>query len=348
MAALSDQLLVVAIFAYLFAMICHAIEAGFVDRRVDQRIGRRADDRSAVPADELVTVATGTGTGTGAGTGADPASAGPVGQPPADQPADPPTPGGWSAVPLVGWFAIGATVLGALVHLACLVTRGIAAERLPWGNMYEYVLAITFVGVAAWLVLVFRRPTLRTLGLFVNLVVIALLGLAGLVFYTAITPLLPALRSAWYAIHVSTIMASSGVLLLGFVPAVMFLLRSGYEQGRSGFPYGLAKRVPSAAALERLTFGLHAVAFPVFTFAVIAGAIWAEAAWGRAWAWDPKETWAFISWVVYAGYLHARATPSVRRTTVTWIAIFGFATMLMNLIGVNFFFESLHSYADVD
>ncbi|MFV2127933.1 c-type cytochrome biogenesis protein CcsB [Micromonospora sp. LOL_013] len=333
MSALSDQLLVVAIFAYLLAMICHAVEAGF---------GTRRTAAATVPDRELAAVAA-------AGTGGGPTQPTPGSD--LTGPAVYKTTGtggertGWPAVGLAGWFAVGATVLGALFHLACLVTRGVAAERLPWGNMYEYVLAITFVGVAAWLVLVHRRPSLRLLGLFVALVMVALLGLAGLVFYTPITPLVPALQSYWYAIHVSTIMASSGLLLLGSIPAAMFLLRSGYEQGRRGFPYLLAKRVPAAVSLERLTFGLHAIGFPVFTFAVIAGAIWAEHAWSRAWAWDPKETWAFISWVIYAGYLHARATPSVRRTTVTWIAILGFLTMLMNLFGVNYFFESLHSYA---
>jgi cytochrome c-type biogenesis protein CcsB len=341
MDALSDQLLVVAIFAYLFAMICHAVEAGFGNRQSAAAPARQLATVTAGGSGETIgtggTVSGAAGTLSAAGTaGSDAGPVTPGGSPPGP---------GWQSVGLAGWLAVGATVLGALVHLACLVARGIAAERLPWGNMYEYLLAITFVGVTAWLVLVARRPSLRLLGLFVTLVMVILLGMAGLVFYTPITPLLPALQSYWYAIHVSTIMASSGVLLLGFVPATMFLLRSGYENGKRGFPYLLAARVPAAVSLERLTFGLHAIGFPVFTFAVIAGAIWAEHAWGRPWAWDPKETWAFISWVIYAGYLHARATPSVRRTTATWIAILGFLTMLMNLIGVNFFFESLHSYA---
>ncbi|MFY1697228.1 MULTISPECIES: c-type cytochrome biogenesis protein CcsB [unclassified Solwaraspora] len=344
MAELSDQLLVVTIFAYLFAMICHAVEAGFGS-------GSRRSAPVAARDRELATATVGgsspTVTAVVPGAADDLIPDGPVSRAPT--PGGPvglePERTGWARVGLAGWFAIGATVLGALVHLAALVARGVAAERLPWGNMYEYVLAITFVGVAAWLVMVYRHPSLRPLGLFVALVMVALLGMAGLVFYTPITPLVPALESYWYAIHVSTIMASSGVLLLGSIPAAMFLLRHGYEQGRRGFPYLLAKRVPAAVSLERLTFGLHAIGFPVFTFAVIAGAIWAEHAWSRPWAWDPKETWAFISWVVYAGYLHARATPSVRRTTVTWIAILGFLTMLMNLIGVNYFFESLHSYA---
>jgi ABC-type transport system involved in cytochrome c biogenesis permease subunit len=124
----------------------------------------------------------------------------------------------------------------------------------------------------------------------------------------------------------------------------MYLLRSGYDQGRRGFPYVLGRWAPPARALEQLTFGLHAFAFPIFTFGVVAGAIWAEAAWGRPWGWDPKETWSFISWVIYAGYLHARATPAVRRPVAVWIAIIGFLTMLMNLFGVNIFFEGFHSY----
>jgi cytochrome c-type biogenesis protein CcsB len=225
-----------------------------------------------------------------------------------------------------------------------LVTRGIAAERMPWGNMYEFVLSVTFVGIVGWLLLRLRRPEYRRLGLFVALTMVLLLGVAGEVLYTPIVPLVPALDSYWFVIHVSTVVSASGILLLGFVPAVMYLLRSGYDQGRRGFPYVLGRWAPPARALEQLTFGLHAFAFPIFTFGVVAGAIWAEAAWGRPWGWDPKETWSFISWVIYAGYLHARATPAVRRPVAVWIAIIGFLTMLMNLFGVNIFFEGFHSY----
>jgi cytochrome c-type biogenesis protein CcsB len=168
-----------------------------------------------------------------------------------------------------------------------------------------------------------------------------------LIAYTPVGPLVPALNSYWFVIHVATIILASGILLFGAVPAALFLLKTGYDKGKRTFPYTLGKRVPAAETLERLTFRLHAFAFPLFTFgALIAGPLWAEASWGRYWGWDPKEVWAFISWVVYACYLHARATPSVKRTTATWIALIGFATMLMNLFGVNLFFEGLHSYAN--
>jgi cytochrome c-type biogenesis protein CcsB len=241
--------------------------------------------------------------------------------------------------------ALVVTVLGAAAHLATLVTRGLAADRVPWGNMYEFVLSVTFVGAVAWLFLVFRRPDVRRLGLYVSLTLMLLLGVAGLLLYTQVTPLVPALNSYWLVIHVSAAILATGIFLVGFVVAAMYLVRSAHDRDQNRFAF--AARLPRSEVLEPLTFRLHTVAFPIWTFAVAAGAVWAEAAWGRYWGWDPKETWAFISWVVYAGYLHARATPSVRRTVATWIAIVGWLTMLMNLFGVNIFFVGFHSYAGV-
>jgi len=323
MSALSDQLLVVAILSYVAAMVCHAAEYAFGNR---SHIGRAAER----PARELVAVGYGS-------------SAVKVDEPPVAEVVEGPPRRDRAA--LAGMAAVAVTALAALVHLGVLVTRGVAAERMPWGNMYEFVLSVTFVGSVAWLVVLSQRPAIRHLGLFVATAMVLLLGVAGMVLYTDVAPLVPALKSTWFVVHVSAAVLSSGIFLLGFVPAAMFLIRSGYDRGKRSFPYSLGRRVPEAAALDRLTFRLHAFAFPIWTFgALIAGPIWAEAAWGRYWGWDPKEVWAFISWIVYAGYLHARATPSVKRTTATWIAVIGWLTMLMNLFGVNIFFTGLHSY----
>ncbi|MET7965716.1 c-type cytochrome biogenesis protein CcsB [Micromonospora sp. NPDC005305] len=326
MSALSDQLVTFAILAYLVAMISHAVEYA---------LGNARKVPAVAPARELV----GAGVGGAGGT--------------VEEPASPVTPAATRAgrsaarAELAGRIAAWITVLAAALHLGAVVTRGLAAERMPWGNMYEFVLTVTWIGAAAWLAVLWKQPSLRRLGLFLTLVMVLLLAFAELKLYVQVVPLMPALQSYWFIIHVSTIIFASGIFLLGVVPAVAYLMRAGWEQGKRSFPYTLARRLPAAAGLERLTFTLHAFAFPVFTFAVIAGAIWAEAAWGRAWGWDPKETWAFISWVVYAGYLHARATPSVKRNVATWISVVGFLTMLMNLFGVNFFFTGLHSYAGV-
>ena len=317
MAELSNQLMALTVLAYLVAMVCYAGEYAFGQR---SRVGRAA-------ARELV----------GAGAPVSPES--PV------SPAPPTPPAGRGD--LVGRIAVVLTVLGVALHLGTTVTRGIAADRMPWGNMYEYILSATLVGAVVWVGVLVRMPAVRHLGLFASLSLVVLLGAAGLIAYTPVGPLVPALNSYWFVFHVSTIIISSGIFLIGAVPAVMFLIKNGYDQGRRSFPYTLGKRVPDAGMLERLTFRLHAFAFPLFTFgALIAGPLWAEASWGRYWGWDPKEVWAFISWIVYAAYLHARATPSVKRTVATGIALLGFVTMLMNLFGVNLFFEGLHSYAD--
>ncbi|WP_433284475.1 c-type cytochrome biogenesis protein CcsB [Micromonospora sp. CA-244673] len=326
MSALSDQLVTFAILAYLVAMISHAVEFA---------LGNARKVPAAAPARELV----GAGVGGPGGTVAEPAGPATTDAARAGRSA--------ARAALAGRIAAWITVLAAALHLGAVVTRGLAAERMPWGNMYEFVLTVTWIGAAAWLAVLWKQPSLRRLGLFLTLVMVLLLAFAELKLYVQVVPLMPALQSYWFIIHVSTIIFASGIFLLGVVPAVGYLMRAGWEQGKRSFPYTLARRLPAAAGLERLTFTLHAFAFPVFTFAVIAGAIWAEAAWGRAWGWDPKETWAFISWVVYAGYLHARATPSVKRNVATWISVVGFLTMLMNLFGVNFFFTGLHSYAGV-
>ena len=316
MAVLSDQLLVVTILGYLFAMLGYAAEYAFGTRSAVGRVAAR----------ELVPAGV---------------TAGPTGAAPAE-PAPP-----RDRAELAGRLAVAVTALGLAVHVATLVTRGLAAHRVPWGNMYEFVLTVCLVGATAWLVLLARRPSARPLGLFVTLALVVLLGIAGMVLYAPVGPLPPALNSYWLKIHVTAAATASGILLVGFLAAAMTLVRSGYEAGKRRFPYTLGERMPAADGLERLTFRVHAFAFPVWTLAIMCGAIWAEAAWGRYWGWDPKETWSFIAWVIYAGYLHARATPSVRRTTATWIAVLGWVAMTVNLYGVNLVISGLHSYAGV-
>jgi cytochrome c-type biogenesis protein CcsB len=239
----------------------------------------------------------------------------------------------------IGRLAMVITALGAVTQIASLVARGLAADRVPWGNMYEFISAICAVGVTAWLVLAARQPV-RHLGAFVLLPVVTLLGIAGTSVYSPAGPLMPALNSYWLKIHVSFAATASGVFLVGFVAAVLYLIRDAHERRLAAdrpmrFPATLGARLPTAAGLELITFRLHAVAFPIWTIAIILGAVWAEAAWSRYWGWDPKETWAFISWVVYAAYLHARATAGWRGRRAAWVAIIGWATMMIDLFAVN-------------
>jgi cytochrome c-type biogenesis protein CcsB len=351
MPALSDHLLVATILIYVAAMFGYLIEYAFGDRGV---IARAAPARplilvgpDGVPVEAQGSSATATAPVAPTPTASPVSPAGPV--PPAGpiapgRPERPPAPTGRTA--WFGRFAVTLTALGLATHAATLITRGLAAGRVPWGNMYEFIIAVTLVASVAWLGVLIRRPALRPLGMLVTLVLAVSLGIAGMV-YTPPGPLVPALNSYWLKIHVSAAALASGILLFGFVCAVLHLVRDGYDSGRRRFPYTLGDRLPAADRLEQLTFRVHAFAFPIWTFAIICGAIWAEAAWGRYWGWDPKETWAFISWVVYASYLHARATTSISRRITTWIAVLGWTTMLIDLYGVNLVISGLHSYAGV-
>jgi cytochrome c-type biogenesis protein CcsB len=317
MAELSDQLLVVTILAYLTAMLCYAVEYSFGNRSAVARVADREPVTVGAPSSDL-----------GTSLGSEPQSPSKI-------------------AARFGWAAGALMVAGGAAHAGTLGTRAAAAGRVPWGNMYEFMLALTLVGIAAWLVLMRARPGVRPLGLVVSALLVIMLGSAGMVYAEA-RPLVPALRSAWLAIHVSTVATAGGVFLVGFCAGVLYLLRDGYENGRVGFPWALTARTPDATALERLTFRVNAFGFPLLTVGIILGAIWAEASWGRYWGWDAKETWSFITWVVYAAYLHARATPSLKRRTAVYIALAGWGVLLFNLFAVNLIFPGLHSYAGVD
>jgi cytochrome c-type biogenesis protein CcsB len=249
-----------------------------------------------------------------------------------------------------GRIAVALTVLAWVLHGASLATRGFADDALPWSNMYGFASAGAFAVAGSYLVLL-TRQRVRWLGLAVTFAVVLTMGLAGTVLYTAAGPLQAPLRSYWLSIHVSAAIISSGVLTVGSSAAAMYLLRSRYDArvaaGRSPGFAGIGRALPAPEVLDRTAYRVLAFAFPIWTFAIIAGAIWAESAWGRYWGWDPKETWAFITWVIYAGYLHARSTAGWRGKRAAWIAVVGFAAFLFNFFGVNILVVGLHSYAGV-
>jgi cytochrome c-type biogenesis protein CcsB len=240
-----------------------------------------------------------------------------------------------------GRSAAALTVLGALLHLTSLVLRGFATGRAPWGNMFEYGAATMFVAVVGWLVLM-RKFDVRRLGAFVMTPVVVLLFLGFTVFYAEAAPVQPALKSYWLVIHVVAAASSSGLLLIPGVISVLYLLRLRHETGK---PSAFGARLAPADTLDRVAYQTTVFAFPIYTFGILAGAIWAESAWGRAWGWDPKEVVAFVAWVVYAGYLHSRATAGWRGPRAAVVNIVGFVVILFNTFFINFVVTGLHSYA---
>ena len=243
--------------------------------------------------------------------------------------------------------AVALTVLGALIHAAGVVTRGMAAHRVPWGNMYEFCTTGALV-VAVVFLLVLTRRDLRFLGTFVLGLVLIMMMVATIGFPTPVAHLVPALQSYWLIIHVSVAVIASALFTLTFAMSVLQLLQSSREsrlrQGASDrLPF--MRIVPSALSLENLAYRINAVAFVLWTFTLMAGAVWAEQAWGRYWGWDTKEVWTFVIWVVYAGYLHARATRGWTGTRAAWLSIVGYLCVVFNFTIVNVFFSGLHSYS---
>jgi cytochrome c-type biogenesis protein CcsB len=149
---------------------------------------------------------------------------------------------------------------------------------------------------------------------------------------------------------VAAAITATGTLMLSGVVSSVHLARRRYERlvtaGKAPGFSAVTRMLPNARTLDRAEYRLIAFGFPIWTFAVIAGAIWAEAAWGHYWQWDPKETWALISWIVYAAYLHARSTPGLRKWAAH-ISSLAFATMIFNYYVVNLLIVGRHSYAGV-
>ncbi|MDO9455489.1 c-type cytochrome biogenesis protein CcsB [Nocardioides sp.] len=245
----------------------------------------------------------------------------------------------------LGRLGLMLTGIAAAVHFVALLGRGMAASpnRVPWGNMYEFTISGTFVVTLFFLVLM-RKYALQWMAPLIVAFVVTTLMVGVIWLHADVAPLTEALNSYWLVIHVVSAVIATGAFTIGGLLSIVYLvkLRRGGDAGAAP-----GSRIPTLAVLDRTAYRIHAFAFPVWTFAVlITGPIWAHEAWSRYWNWDPKEVWAFITWVVYAAYLHARATAGWKGRNAAILACVGLATLWFNFIGINYFStSSQHSYA---
>lgn len=331
-AGYSNLAMVTSFVIYLVAMGIHGAEWA-VGGRVQRRSRSTVTDRELVASDGTV-------------VGSDERSDGAAGDPdiPAEELDEAASEAALNRSERLGRSALTLTVIGFLVQVFAVVARGIAAQRAPWGNMYEFVTAASLFIVAGYLVAAIWYGQ-RWLGLLVTGLAALANGLAVTVFYVGVAPLVPALRSVWFIIHIIAAAVAGAAFNIGGLAAIIYLLRQRAE--RRGQTSGYLATLPSAKRLDRFVYGALAFAFPLWTFAVAAGAVWAQYAWGRPWNWDPKETWALVTWIIYACYLHARATAGWKGTRAAVIAIIGLVSFWFNFIGVNLLFSGLHSYAGI-
>jgi cytochrome c-type biogenesis protein CcsB len=239
--------------------------------------------------------------------------------------------------------AMALTVIAWLLHVAAAVLRGTAAGRVPWANMFEFTLTATAIIVGVFLAVQFWQD-IRFVGAFVMGFVLIALGVATVSFYVDVVPLSPPLQSVWLVIHVFVASLGTAFFALGAALSAVQLLQARRAAGRAA---GLKflDTLPSAEQLENLAYRVIVVGFVFWTFTLIAGAIWAERAWGRYWGWDTKEVWTFIIWTIFAGYIHARATRGWRGSRSAWLALIGFGAVVFNFTIVNLFFKGLHAYS---
>ena len=272
-----------------------------------------------------------------------------VGSPIAPEPVRAPEPlerpdSGRQRVDGFGRMGVSLTVLGFLLSVAGVVLRGLAAGRAPWGNMFEFTISAMVFIVGVYLIMVWRAGV-RWLGLPVTLLAAVGNGLAITVFYVAVAPLVPALHSVWFLIHIVAAAISGAAFNVGGLLSILYLVKKRAED--RGQVRGYLVLLPTTRRMDVLAYRFLAFAFPLWTFTVAAGAIWAEYAWGRYWGWDPKETWALVTWVIYACYLHARSTAGWRGRRAAIIAVVGMASFWFNFIGINLLVRGLHSYAGI-
>jgi cytochrome c-type biogenesis protein CcsB len=337
----SSDFLTAALLIYSLAVLAFAGDYAFGRPR------RTAAAKAAVPATaQLATVGAGSAGGGSASDTAAPAA-------PVVPAAPTPRAGAFKAIWEAGpWVraAVALSMLGTLAHVVAVTTRGLAVHRAPWGNMYEFITALTCVA-AIFFCYILIRYRAWPLGVFVMGAVVIALGLAEALINTPAGPLVPALQSYWLSIHVTAMTLATGIFFVAAVLGIMYLVAERYRKrvaaGKAEPGNGLIARIPSAAQLDKLTYRTVVFGFPVWTFGVMAGAIWADQAWGRYWGWDPVETWAFVTWVIYAAYLHARATAGWRGARAHYIQLVAFATLMVNIFVIQIFITGMHSYAGV-
>ena len=246
-------------------------------------------------------------------------------------------------------IGIALLIIAAALHTVGVVLRGVAASRVPWANMYEFSITGALFVVMVYLTAL-KIKDVRLIATFVSGFIILILGAATSAFYVEVKSLMPALQSYWLVVHVVVAVLATAFFNIAAALSAAYLLKTAnwVEKSKSKL-VGSVRKIfsifPDPEKLERLAYRFNIVGFILWSFTLIAGAIWAERAWHRYWGWDTKEVWTFIIWVIYAGYLHANATRGWTGKRSAWLSLIGFAAIIFNFTVVNLFFKGLHVYS---
>lgn len=241
------------------------------------------------------------------------------------------------------WYIL---IVSLVLHTAYMVARGIKGGRLPLSNQFEF--ATAFAWGCALIAVILRVTGKKTMdwvvtaGLPMAFLILSYAGLQAQPDQIA-TELMPSLRSSWFALHIGSAVFSYA----GFALAAGISIRYLYKEKKLAAMTGTEKTETEAhmAHLDQLSYKLVCFGFLLLTVVILSGCVWAEQAWGSFWTWDPKETWALITWIIYAVLLHQRIRKNWRGKKLAWFCVIAFICVLFTFVGVNKLLAGLHSYA---
>jgi cytochrome c-type biogenesis protein CcsB len=259
------------------------------------------------------------------------------------------------------------TSLANIFLFFILCSRWIVAGYFPLSNLYESLLFLTWILLTTYLYIETKTNS-RLIGAIVVPVTLLISGFANLTLSPEMqksSPLVPALQSNWLMMHVSMMLVSYGTLIIGSLLSILFLVISGSKdidlKSNGGLPFynGILEysqtkvvspeisefgKIKLLQSLDNWSYRIIGLGFPFLTIGIISGGVWANEAWGSYWSWDPKETWALITWLVFATYLHARITKGWEGKKTAILGGLGFFVIWICYLGVNFLGKGFHSY----
>lgn len=234
------------------------------------------------------------------------------------------------------------------LHLVLIGLRTYEGGRAPFQSLYETLSWFAASATITYLYVSRRWRSVHLPGAFVTTLAMGACLMALIKRTPALNPLFPALQSYWYEWHVVLAFFSYAVIIVSSAVEITYLMAKPLLEKDAKWAFGLTK--DTIEGFRKTTHKLVLFGFPFLTFTLFSGALWANEAWGRYWGWDPKETWALITWTVFAMYLHAMSVPTWRGAPASTLNIIGFICMIMTFIGINwlaklFNIPSLHLYA---
>lgn len=240
----------------------------------------------------------------------------------------------------IGAIGTALVLVGFVAHTAAIIARAHEAGYLPLSNLHESMTFFSWTITLAFLISKYKYR-IEILGAFVMPLAFITLGYAA-VLPSEIKPLMPVLQSTWLGIHVTLALLGNAAFAVTFGVGIMYLLQE--RQLKRKKPGTFYYKLPSLETLDELGYRALSFGFPFQTLGMITGALWAEFAFGTYWRWDPKETWALITWLIYAVLLHGRLTVGWRGRRAAVFYIVGFCTVMFTFVGVSLFLKGYHSF----